>query len=252
MVPAPAQGENLERTGRASMHGWNIGTPPYGFLAERIPHPVPFKAAQSRTKARLVLDPVRAPVIGQMFTWRVVDKLGIPAIAARLNANLVKYPPPNPVTGWTAGNVAAMLANPKYTGHMVYGRHRNRNGHRIPAPPRPDPATMQLYPYRGRVRCRDCQRRMAGSTYGKPTSMSSYYRCPNAPPCSPANSPPPTPTPLRCAPSSNASTPGRTPASGNYKTCPPTPPTPHRPRCAPASAPTSPNTKPNGTRSKPS
>jgi hypothetical protein len=31
-------------------------------------------------------------------------------------------------------NIAAMLANPKYTGYMVYGRHHNRNGHRIPAP----------------------------------------------------------------------------------------------------------------------
>ncbi len=27
-----------------------------------------------------------------------------------------------------------MLANPKYTGHMVYGRHRTRNGRRTPAP----------------------------------------------------------------------------------------------------------------------
>ena len=35
----------------------------------------------------------------------------------------------------TAQNVRVILANPKYTGHMVYGRHHNRNGHRIPAPP---------------------------------------------------------------------------------------------------------------------
>jgi site-specific DNA recombinase len=201
-----------------SLDGWNIGTPPYGYAAERIPHPVPFKAAQGRTKARLVPDPVRAPVIGQIFTWRAVDKLGIPAIAARLNADPVTYPPPNPVTGWTAQNIAAMLRNPKYTGYMVYGRHRNRNGHRIPVPPdqwlwspepvhpaiidratwqlaqgvgaehstsrdadEPDgrPATARFYPYRSRVRCRDCKRRMAGSTYGKPASLSSYYRCPH-------------------------------------------------------------------------
>jgi site-specific DNA recombinase len=201
-----------------SLDGWNIGTPPYGFLAERIPHPVPFKAAQGRTKARLVLDPVRAPVIGQVFTWRVVDKLGIPAIAARLNADPVTYPPPNPATGWTAQNIAAMLRNPKYTGYMVYGRHRTRNGHRIPVPqdqwlwspapvhpaivdratwqqaqgigaehstsrdtdePNAQPATARFYPYRSRVRCRDCQRRMAGNTYGRSTSLSSYYRCPH-------------------------------------------------------------------------
>ena len=79
-----------------SLDGWNIGTPPYGYAAERIPHPVPFKAAQGRTKARLVLDPDRAPVIAQIFTWRTVDKLGCPAIAARLNADPARYPAPNP------------------------------------------------------------------------------------------------------------------------------------------------------------
>jgi len=101
---------------------------------------------------------------------------------------------------------------------MVYGRHRTRNGRRIPVPPdqwlwspspvhpaivdretwdlaqtvaaghgssrdgddlNSHPATARFYPYRGRVRCRDCQRRMAGNTYGKPTSLSSYYRCPH-------------------------------------------------------------------------
>jgi len=197
-------------------------------------------ARQGRTKARLVLDPVRAPVIGQMFTWRVVDKLGLPAIAARLNANPALYPPPNPATGWTAQNIAAMLANPKYTGYMVYSRHHNRNGHRIPAPhdqwlwspepvhpaiidrdtwqiaqgigaehgtsrdgddPNTHPATARFYPYRGRVRCRDCQRRMAGNTYGKPTSLSSYYRPVPAQLGQPqARRRPPRPPPLRLGP----------------------------------------------------
>ena len=111
-----------------------------------------------------------------------------------------------------------MLRNPKYTGYMVYGRHLTRSGHRIPVPqdqwpwspapvhpaivdrdtwqqaqgigaepstsrdadePDTGPATARFYPYRGRVRCRDCQRRMAGNTYGRPTSLSSYYRCPH-------------------------------------------------------------------------
>jgi hypothetical protein len=79
-----------------SLDGWNIGTPPYGYDAERIPHPVPFKAAQGRTKARLVKDPDRAPVIEQIFTWRTVDKLGLPAIAAKLNADPAPAPPPSP------------------------------------------------------------------------------------------------------------------------------------------------------------
>jgi site-specific DNA recombinase len=126
-----------------SLDGWNIGTPPYGYTADRIPHPTPFKAAQGRTKSRLLLDPDRAPVIGQIFTWRTVDKLGLPAIAARLNADPARYPAPSPVTGWTQGNLTAMLANPKYTGYMVYGRHRTRNGRRTP-PPRT--ATMTPIP----------------------------------------------------------------------------------------------------------
>ncbi len=77
---------------------------------------------------------MRAPVIAQMYAWRTVDKLGCPAIAARLNADPAAYPPPNPATGWTAQNVRVILANPKYTGYMVYGRHRTRNGRRTPAP----------------------------------------------------------------------------------------------------------------------
>ncbi len=203
-----------------SLDGWNIGTPPYGYAADRIPHPVPFKAAQGRTKSRLVLDPDRAPVIEQMYAWRTVGKLGCPAIAARLNASPAAYPPPNPGTGWTAQNVRVILANPKYTGHMVYGRHRTRNGRRTPVPPdqwlwspapvhpaiidratwdaaqdvaaghgtsrdgddlNSHPATRRFYPYRSRIRCRDCRRRMAGSTYGKPGALSTYYRCPHDP-----------------------------------------------------------------------
>jgi hypothetical protein len=110
-----------------------------------------------------------------------------------------------------------MLGNPNYTGYMVYGRHRTRNGRRVPVPqdqwlwsPAPvhpaiidratwdaaqqvaaghgssrdgedlntHPATARFYPYRGRVRCRDCQRRMAGNTYNI-ASQISYYRCPH-------------------------------------------------------------------------
>src|SRR6266511_3178360 len=48
--------------------GWNIGHPPYGYLAERVEHPVPAKRREGKTKARLVLDPARAPVVAQIFT----------------------------------------------------------------------------------------------------------------------------------------------------------------------------------------
>ena len=112
---------------------WNIGTPAYGYQADRIAHPVPVKASQGRTKTRLALDPVRASVIAQVFTWRVVHKLGIPAITARLNADPARYPAPGG-NGWTAQTVWAILGNPKYTGHMVYGRTRTRGGRRDRVP----------------------------------------------------------------------------------------------------------------------
>ena len=60
-----------------ALAGWNSGPAAYGYLAERIPHPVPAKAAQGKTKSRLIPDPARAPVVAQIFHWRVVDKLSI-------------------------------------------------------------------------------------------------------------------------------------------------------------------------------
>jgi len=113
-----------------SMDGWNIGPAPYGYQAERVSHPVPVKAAQGRTKTRLALDPERAPVVAQIYTWRTVDKFGIPEITDRLNADHDACPPPNPATGWTASGVHSILSNPKYTGHMVFGRRRTHAGAR--------------------------------------------------------------------------------------------------------------------------
>ena len=159
--------------------------------------------------------------MARIFTWRVIGKLGMPAIAARLNDDPARYPPPAG-GGWTrAGRGQASWRNPKYTGHMVYGRRRTRHrpqrlrvprdqwlwtpepvhpalidsatwarraGHRRgarhqPGRARPSPRIRpprSFYPYRGRVRCRDCRRRMGGTTssrYGTRT----YYRDPYDP-----------------------------------------------------------------------
>ena len=198
-----------------ALDGWNIGPAPYGYLPDRIPHPVPVKASQGRTKTRLAKDPDRAPVVAQIFTWRVTGKLGMPTIAARLNADPARYPAPG--KGWTTQTVFAVLGNPKYTGHMVYGRVRKRNGRRVTVPqdqwlwsPEPvhpvivdratwtqaqqtgaehgtsrdgdglstHPATTRTYPYRGRIRCRDCRRRMGGQAYGR-SRLTVYYQCPH-------------------------------------------------------------------------
>jgi site-specific DNA recombinase len=191
-----------------TLSGWNIGPAPYGYLAERVTHPVPMKAAQGRTKTRLVLDPVRGPVVTRIYTWRVDDHLGVPAITARLNADHAQFPPPDG-QHWYEGTVAAILANPKYTGHMVYGRRRKtgRSKTRRPVPPdqwiwsdqpahppiitrpmfdaaqaiatghrtagdhpdaSPQPLARRTYALRGRVRHRTCQRRMCGTTRTSP------------------------------------------------------------------------------------
>jgi site-specific DNA recombinase len=202
-----------------SLAGWNIGTPPYGYLADRIPHPAPAKAAQGRTKSRLVLDPDRAPVVGQIYTWRTVDRLSVRAITARLNADPA-CTAPDGKPGWTVPGVAKILANPKYTGHMVYGRTRTTGtGRARPVPPdqwiwtpepvhpaiidRPtwdlaqrigaergnirDPETPaarqgRRYILRSRIRHNACQRRMCGMWRTSSTGRAYiYYRCPHDP-----------------------------------------------------------------------
>ncbi len=189
--------------------GWNTGPAAYGYTAERIPHPAPMKAAQGRTKTRLILDPVRGPVVAQIYTWRVEEHLGIPTITARLNADKSLYPPPDGLH-WAESTVGKILGNPKYTGYMVFGRRRRitRTQDR-PAPPEQwtwseeqshpaiitramfdaaqaiaeahrtasdtpgsaQPRARHDYALRSRIRCKLCQRRMCGST----RSSSRYY-----------------------------------------------------------------------------
>jgi site-specific DNA recombinase len=202
-----------------TLAGWNTGPAPYGYLAERVPHPAPGKAAQGLTKSRLIPDPARAPAVTQIFHWRVITRLSIAALVARLNADPAAYPPPR-TGGWIKPTVTALLANPKYTGHMVYGRTRTTNSGRTrPAPPdqwiwSPQPvhpaltdrATWQAaqhvgaergnirdpempttqpgrrYILRSRIRCRICQRRMCGITRPNPAgTIHIYYRCPHDP-----------------------------------------------------------------------
>jgi len=196
-----------------TLDGWNIGTPPYGYLAEKHPHPNPAKRAEGRTKTRLIRDPVRAPVVGQMFTWRAAQRLGVTTIRQKLNADRAACPPPRG-EHWTDQSVYQILANPKYTGHMVWGRTSSRTGrwHRVPPeqwvwssePTHPaivtretyetarqvtlaraseaeDPAApghplaRRTYELRSRMRCRICHRRMQGTTRATRT----YYTCPH-------------------------------------------------------------------------
>ena len=130
MIPAPAEGKTWQRFREHALEGYNTGHPPYGYAARRIPHPAPAKAAEGRAKTRLVPDPDRAPVVARIFQWRVIDRLGMNTIANRLNADPALPPPPGKAGCWLVSTVAAILANPKYTGYMVYGRTRTTGGKR--------------------------------------------------------------------------------------------------------------------------
>jgi hypothetical protein len=68
----------------------------------------------------------------------VDKKLAVSTIAARLNADPDLYPPPGHAPGWAETTVTAILRNPKYTGHMVYGRTRKTAGSKKPRPVPPD------------------------------------------------------------------------------------------------------------------
>jgi site-specific DNA recombinase len=123
--------QSWDGTCEHTRQGWNIGSPPYGYTGIKVPHPVPAKRAAGGRKTRLALDPVRADVVRRIFAMRVNERLGYRAIAARLNTDWERNPPPTcdedgTPRGWTRSTVAGILANPKYTGYMVWNR-RARN-----------------------------------------------------------------------------------------------------------------------------
>jgi hypothetical protein len=108
------------------------GRPPYGYrLADAGPHPNKAHAAWGRRAHRLETDPATAPVVRWMFAQqlaghsaaritRALNDAGIPCPSAA-------DPGRNPHrTGarWTLRTVAAILANPRYTGRQVWNRQR--------------------------------------------------------------------------------------------------------------------------------
>lgn len=115
--------------------GWHTGgRAPYGYLLEEHRHPNPAKAREGKRKHRLILDPVRAPVVLMIFEDYGLHRLGLGEIINKLNSDLARYPPPatNPTDEmalrktWNRSQLWAMLRNPKYTGYNVWGRHDKR------------------------------------------------------------------------------------------------------------------------------
>ena len=108
------------------------GRPPYGYrLADAGPHPNKAHAAWGRRAHRLEPDPVTAQLVKWMFAQRIAGH-SIARITRALNDAGIPCPsaagpkrnPHRSGAAWTLGTVAAILANPRYTGRQVWNRQR--------------------------------------------------------------------------------------------------------------------------------
>ena len=108
------------------------GRPPYGYrLADAGPHPNKAHAAWGRRAHRLEPDPVTAPVVAWMFAQRLTGHSAARITRALNDAEIpcpsAADPGRNPHRSgarWTLRTVAAILANPRYTGRQVWNRQR--------------------------------------------------------------------------------------------------------------------------------
>ncbi len=106
------------------------GRPPYGYrLADAGPHPNKAHAAWGRRAHRLEPDPATAPVVAWMFAQRLAGHSAARITRALNDAGIpcpsATDPERNPHrtgTAWTLRTVAAILANPRYTGRQVWNR----------------------------------------------------------------------------------------------------------------------------------
>ncbi len=147
----------------------------------------PAKRAEGRAKTRLGLDPDRAPVVEQMFTWRIAEGAGYRQLASRRNADPRRYPPPAGLWSRDTWRQA----------QQGTGRPRPRHGH--------GPATARTYVLRGYIRCAICGRTFKGITTPPAGQV-------NVSPTTPARStraipsPPATQTILAAPPSAKSTT----------------------------------------------
>ena len=108
------------------------GRPPYGYrLADAGPHPNKAHAAWGRRAHKLEPDPATAPVVRWMFAQRLAGH-SVARITRALNDAGIPCPsaadpgrnPHRTGAAWTLRTVAAILANPRYTGRQVWNRQR--------------------------------------------------------------------------------------------------------------------------------
>jgi site-specific DNA recombinase len=168
--------------------GWHTGPVPYGYAAERVPHPVPAKRAEGKTKAKLLPDPERAHVVPLIYRWRVEEGLAYEAIRTRLNSDLSAYPPPADTRNrqragwWAIETIKHILSNPKYTGYMVWNRGDKRGRAKPPSewvwslePSHPALVTRELWERAAEVG-RETERSRAGDGLNSHPQTQRTYR----------------------------------------------------------------------------
>jgi len=110
------------------------GRPPYGYrIADAGPHPNRADAAWGRRLHRLEPDPQTAPWVKWIFARRL-EGHSIAGIARMLNEMQILCPsafdrarnPHRPAQAWRQRTVAAIVANPRYTGRQVWNRQQTK------------------------------------------------------------------------------------------------------------------------------
>ncbi|WP_406045909.1 recombinase family protein [Micromonospora sp. NBC_00898] len=118
---------------QAREQGRHLGRrPPYGYrLVDAGPHPNRAHARWGRRLHRLEPDLATAPHVKWIFVQRLAGR-SVASIARMLNEKGVPCPsrvdrernPHRSGEAWTLRTVAAILANPRYTGRQVWNRQR--------------------------------------------------------------------------------------------------------------------------------
>ncbi|GGQ84005.1 hypothetical protein GCM10010166_62800 [Couchioplanes caeruleus subsp. azureus] len=112
-----------------------VGRPPYGYrLVDAGPHPNRAHAAWGRRLHRLEPDPCTAATVRWIFAQRLAGR-SVARIARQLNERRVPCPsradrrrnPHRSGTEWMLTTVAAILANPRYTGRQVWNRQHTEH-----------------------------------------------------------------------------------------------------------------------------
>ena len=150
MVPAPAEGENLERARRA--FPGRLEHRPRPLRVPRRPDPAPGPGQGQPGPHQDPPRPGPRPRPGRGADLHLADRGQARHAHHRRPAQRRPgpLPRPRPGTGGPPRPCTRILRNPKYTGHMVYGRHPQPQRPPRPRPPGPVAVVPRARPPRHR------------------------------------------------------------------------------------------------------